>query len=166
MESTFFGGAEQTFTQDFFGWIVGELKIMYTSVNAGITSGTGVNLSHDCQTWMKIGKTAGRQRTATSCELQKCFSLISVHVHQHVDESKEAGAKIKVRNVNAMSTKSADDSLTCPCCIPIWVPCSSSALRVSIRDVAHRKSSCELLRAKMLPACSMRTLHKSLCGRR
>lgn len=95
MESTFFGGAEQTFTQDFFGWIVGELEIMYTSVDAGITSSTGVNLSHDCQPWMEICKAARWQRTATGCELQKCFSLISIHVHQNVDEANEARAKMK-----------------------------------------------------------------------
>lgn len=68
---------------------------MYTSVDRRITSSTGVDLSHDGETRMKVGESTGRQRAATSRELQKCFSLVAGHLHENVDEADEPRAKIK-----------------------------------------------------------------------
>lgn len=95
MESPFFGGAKQTFTQDFFGWIIGELEIVDASVDAWIASCTCIYLSDDCQARMEIGKATRRQRTASSRKLQKCFSLLATHVHQDVNKANESGAEMK-----------------------------------------------------------------------
>lgn len=62
MESTFFGGTKQAFAQDFFGWVVGELEIMYTGVDRWIAAGSSVDLSYDSEAWMKVGEAARRQR--------------------------------------------------------------------------------------------------------
>lgn len=62
MESTFFGGTKQAFAQDFFGWVVGELEIMYTCIDRWIASCSSVDLSNDSEAWMKVSETARRKR--------------------------------------------------------------------------------------------------------
>lgn len=65
---------------------------MHACVDRWIASCAGVDLSDDRESRMKIGESAGRQRTASSGELQKCFSLVAGHVDEDVDETNEAGA--------------------------------------------------------------------------
>lgn len=62
MESTFFGGTKQAFAQDFFGWVVGELEIMYTGVDRWVAAGASVDLSNDSEAWVEVGEAARRQR--------------------------------------------------------------------------------------------------------
>jgi hypothetical protein len=101
MESALFGGAQQPLAEDLFGRIVGEFEIVDAGVDGRVASGSGIDLSDDGESGVKIGETAGWQRTATGGELQKCFSLFAAHVDEDVDEANEAGAveetKISVR---------------------------------------------------------------------
>lgn len=65
---------------------------MYAGVDRWVASCSGVNFSHNSQARMEICEAARWQRAASSCELQKCFPLIAVHLHENVDESNKAGA--------------------------------------------------------------------------
>lgn len=114
MESTLFGGTKQALAENLLGRVVGELQIMYTGVHRRIASGASVDFTHDRQARMEIGEAARRKRAAACRELQKCFSLITSHVHQNIYKADEARAGMGEGKSLKVARQMAHESTSLP----------------------------------------------------